>query len=501
SVSAPSTTERLAALPALAEIPRAQLQWLADHGVVRRLEDGSEIRGREDQPLGLFVLISGRFSVRMDQGGVTREMREVMPGRISGYLPYSRITAPRGYLVADGPVEFLEIRRDDVRAMTRECYEFTASCVHEMLDRVRVFKADDKEQEKMAALGRLSAGLAHELNNPASAVARAADALDRAREDLAAAARALGAAGLDGGAARPDGETTSPEDGTRELQEGTRDPKGVTRGTDAAAGEAFELLEAAVGEGAGRPLSVLERADLEDEIAEWLDARDMDGDLAYPLAEHGLTVTDLHGAARTLDARQLDAALRYLSADANVRDLTASIASAATRIHALVSAVKKHTHMDRAPAVEPIALRAHLEDTLALMGSKASRKGVALDLRVEAGEPTVDGTVVDLNQVWMHLVDNAIDAAPESGRVSVEMARDDDVVVVRVVDDGPGIPAEDRERVFEPFFTTKEVGQGSGLGLDIVRTVVAKHRGAVDVSSVPGRTEFRVTLPVSRTAP
>ncbi len=410
---------------------------------------------------GLFVLISGRFSVRMDQGGVTREMREITPGRITGYLPYSRITAPRGYLVADGPVEFLMIRLEDIKEMTRACYEFTAACVQEMLDRVRVFKADDKHQEKMAALGRLSAGLAHELNNPASAVARAAGELDASRADLIAAARTLGAAGLEGEATR-----------------------------------ALQALEAAARREPIETMSPVVRADLEDRVVEWLDARDIDPDLAYPLVGHGLTVADLDAAAPAFDSAQLDVVLRYVAANATARGLAANISSAAGRIHSLVAAVKKHTHMDRAPAVESITLESHLADTVALMSAKASTKGVSLELSVEGDVPPVSGSVADLNQAWMHLVDNAIDAATETVRISIEVRRDDDVVVIRVVDDGPGIPAGDHERVFEPFFTTKEVGQGRGLGLDVVRTVVLGHKGTVDLSSAPGRTEFRVTLPV-----
>ena len=144
---------RLDALPALADIPREQLQWLLDHGEVHSAEDGATFRGLGDEITGLFLLISGRFSVRVDQGGAEREVREVTAGHITGQLPYSRMSTPRGYLVADGPVEFLSIRPEDIRAMTRECYEFTEACVQAMLERVRVFKSDDKRQEKMAALG------------------------------------------------------------------------------------------------------------------------------------------------------------------------------------------------------------------------------------------------------------------------------------------------------------------------------------------------------------
>lgn len=457
--------DRLAALPALAGIPREQLQWLLDHGVLHCAEDGAVYVGtEEDDFVGLFLVISGRFSIRVDQGGAAREIREVTPGRVTGYLPYSRMTTPRGYLLADGPVEFLFLPIADIPELTRSCYEFTAMCVHEMLDRARVFKSDDKRQEKMAALGRLSAGLAHELNNPASAAARAARVLDGAREDVVAAARELGAAGLEG-----------------------------------ASLAALEALESAAREAAGAPLSPIERAELEEGIAAWLDGRGVDGELAYPLAQRGLTVADLDAAAASLDAGHLAPVLRYLAADGVVRGLMADITSAAERVHSLVAAVKKHTHMDRAPAAEPVLLEPHLADTVTLMGSKASEKGVELELNVEAGLPAVRGSVADLNQVWMHLVDNAIDAVPASGRVAIDARCDQDMVVVRVIDDGPGIPEDQWEQVFEPFFTTKDVGEGRGLGLDVVRTVVQSHRGTVELTSAPGRTEFRVALPAWET--
>jgi signal transduction histidine kinase len=455
--------DRLVAIPALAEIPREQLQWLLDNGEIRRAEDGAEIRADDTSDIkGLLLMISGRFSVRVEQGGAVREMRQVLPGVPTGWLPYSRMTSGRGYLVAEGPAEYLYIPLEDLPAMTAACYEFTALCVHEMIDRVRVFKADDKRQEKMAALGRLSAGLAHELNNPASAAAAAARAMDAARIEMVAAAHDVGAAGLEGEAIR-----------------------------------ALDVLETATRRAVAQPVSSIERGDCEDRIAAWLDEHGIDPGLADPLADCGLDVADLDTAAPAFAPGQLGPALRYLAADAALHRLTADIASAAARIHSLVAAVKQHTHMDRAPTTDPIAIEEHLRDTVALMRSKASLKGASVDLTVEADLPPVEASVSELNQVWMHLLDNAIDAATDGGRIGIDARRDKATVVVRVVDDGPGIPDELQERVFEPFYTTKDVGEGRGLGLDIVRTVVRAHRGTVTLISIPGRTELRVTLPAA----
>jgi signal transduction histidine kinase len=456
------TVDALSALPGLADVPREQLQWLLDHGEVHRAHDGAILRGLDGDLQGLFLLISGRFSVRVEQGGTEREVREVTPGSVTGYLPYSKMATPRGYLVADGPVEFLSIRLDDMREMTRACYEFTAVCVQEMLERVRVFKSDDKRQERMAALGRLAAGLAHELNNPAAAAARAGRELVDAQFEVIAASRELGTVGLEGEALR-----------------------------------ALESLEAASRGTPGESLSAIAVSELEDRLMEWLEDRSIDADLAYPLAESGIEVADLESAAPLLDAGRLGIVLRYIGATCAVRGMTADIAAATERIHSLVATVKKHTHMDRASEAEPLRLEQHLRDTVTLMSAKAALKAVTLELSVEADLPAVEGFVADLNQVWMHLVDNAIDAVAESGRITIDAERIQDSVVLRVIDDGPGIPQERQEQVFEPFFSTKDVGEGRGLGLDIVRTVVRNHRGTVQLTSVPGRTEFRVTLPAS----
>ena len=167
------------------------------------------------------------------------------------------------------------------------------------------------------------------------------------------------------------------------------------------------------------------------------------------------------------------------------------------RISGLVQAVKGFTHMDQATVAEPVDLATNLGSTVTVLKSKARAKSVAVAVTVEPDLPCVRGFVGELNQVWANLIDNALDAVPEAGRIDVTANRERQRVVVRVIDNGPGIPAEIRARIFEPFFTTKPVGRGTGLGLDIVRRLVIHNDAEIDVESCPGRTEFRVSLPIA----
>ena len=198
-----------------------------------------------------------------------------------------------------------------------------------------------------------------------------------------------------------------------------------------------------------------------------------------------------------LQGKTLDAALRWIAGGCRARSLIVDIERATSRIHALVAAVKGFTHMDRALDQEPVDILRGLSDTVALVDGKAKTKSVAVTLNADPGLPPIRGISVEINQIWMNLVDNAIDAAPSRGHVNVTAVREGQSVVVRVLDDGAGIAPEIRERIFDPFFTTKSIGQGTGLGLDIVRRIIQWHSGDVEVTSQPGRTEFRVRLPIA----
>jgi signal transduction histidine kinase len=201
--------------------------------------------------------------------------------------------------------------------------------------------------------------------------------------------------------------------------------------------------------------------------------------------------------ARDVDRRALNAVLRWGASECSVRRLASEIQDAATRIAGLVAAIKGFTHMDQATVAAPVDLMQGLSNTVTVLASKARTKSAAVVVQTEPGLPRARGFAGELNQIWANLIDNALDAIPDGGRVEVLANRENQRIVVRVIDDGAGIPPQVRERIFDPFFTTKPIGHGTGLGLDIVRRLVRHNDAEISVESQPGRTEFRVALPLA----
>ena len=457
---APTLLERLATHRTLSAVPREQLEWLAATGEQRTLEPGEILTASTGPVKGLFVVLDGRLLIRVDRGAGPRIVMEWHGGDVTGVLPYSRIKAPPGNVVAEERTDILWLDREHLPQMIRGCHELTAVLVHVMLDRARVFKSSELLDEKVASLGRLAVGLAHELNNPASAVARSAKTL----------VSHLGA-----------------------LDEATQ-RFAMLNLSEAQNGAIARLRDQRVPAPTG--LDTMELADRQDAIDDWLSehhVRDVD---AEPLARSGLQPSDLESVCTSVGADKVGVVLLHEATLQAVRQLASEIDTAATRIHSLVAAVKGFTYVNQQATPLPIAIGQGLADTITVLRSKARLKSVEIDLRVPDQLPTIEGYGGELNQVWANLVDNAIDATP-GGHVTVEAATALDAVVVRVTDDGPGIPAEVASRVFDPFFTTKEIGQGTGLGLEIARRIVQRHRGAIDMTTGPDGTEFCVTLPTS----
>jgi signal transduction histidine kinase len=462
-MTAMDLADRLAEHRTIGGAPRDELAWLAAHGSLRRLQAGEVLTAKGAQVEGLFVFLSGHVAMFVDRGAGPHKIIEWRAGDVGGLLPHSRLVSPPGDSVAQETTEILAVHRDHLRAMARECHEITSILVHVMLDRARVFTFSDLHDEKMISLGKLSAGLAHELNNPASAIERSAALLEDRLEDSERALRALGASRL----------------------------------TEAQYAAVDAARDSCVATRVHRVLSPIELAEREEAMAAWLFDHGLPSATADALAETGVTFEALDHLAGVVDSHILDAVLRWSGASCSVRKLAEEIQDAATRISGLVIAIKGFTHMDQAKVAEPVNLIEGLSDTVAVLRSKARAKSAAVVLEVEPGLPRVRGFAGELNQIWANLIDNALDAVTDSGRVELLGNREHQRVVVRVIDNGTGIPAEIRERIFDPFFTTKPMGHGTGLGLDIVRRLVRHNDGEISVESQPGRTEFRVALPVA----
>jgi len=462
-MTASDLVDRLAGHRTLGSAPREELEWLVAHGSLRHLDVGDFLSSKGKPVDGMFVVLEGRIAIFVDRGTGRHKMMEWREGDITGVLPYSRMVNPPGDSIAQEPSTVLAIPRDDLRAMIRECHEITSLQVHAMLDRARAFTSSDLHDEKMVSLGKLSAGLAHELNNPAAAIERSASLLEDRLEDAELATRALGEAHLS------------------EEQLAAVD----TIRTNCMASEVKGVR------------SPIEQADREDEIADWLASHGLDTSSAEALAETKVTLEALNALADAVRGPALNAVLRSAAAACSVRDLASEIQESAMRISGLVVAIKGFTHMDQAMVAAPVDVSQSLANTVAVLGSKARGKSVSVVIEVEPGLPKALGYAGEVNQIWANLIDNALDAVKEPGHVAVSAVHEKKHLVVRIVDDGPGMTAEVRARIFDPFFTTKPMGQGTGLGLDIVRRLVKHNDGEIAVESQPGRTEFRVSLPIA----
>jgi signal transduction histidine kinase len=462
-VTSTDLIDRLAAHKTLGKAPRAELEWLAAHGALRHLNEGEVLTAKGVPVAGLFVLLSGHIAIFVDRGAGRHKAMEWRAGDVGGMLPYSRLVSPPGDSIAQEPSEILAIPRDDLAALIRDCHEITSILVHTMVDRARFFTSGGLHDEKMLSLGKLSAGLAHELNNPVSAIERGASILEGRLEETEHATRALGASKL----------------------------------TDDQLAAIDAVGKSCVAERDHGVLSPIQQAEREDAIADWLVSHHVDETLAGPLADTPVTIEALDRVAGAVDGAALATALRSVAAGCAVRGIAEEIREAARRISGLVAAIKGFTHMDQAMVAEPVDLVTSLGNTVAVLNSKAKTRAITVAIAIPPGLPLVRGFAGELNQIWNNLIDNALDAVPDAGRVEVSAQLERHRVVVRIADNGAGIPADVRKRMFEPFFTTKPVGKGTGLGLDIVRRLVSHNDAEIEVESVPGRTEFRVTLPVA----
>jgi signal transduction histidine kinase len=455
------TLELLRKVPAFAGIPDDQIVWFLSQVQEQHIHAGEVYARQGDAAETMFVLLEGEYQARGEFAGES-VVRDLKAGEITGLLPFSRMKTYTfgARALSDGTM--LRFPASRFPELVQKMPELTTRLVGMMSDRIREFTRFEQQRDRLAALGKLSAGLAHELNNPASAAKRASSQLRDMLKRI---------------------KNASHELGRRELTAQQRTE--------------IERLETSLMQASDPPPDPLTASALEDQIDSLLRSHGQNDlwQLAADLARRNFKPEALEQLFATLDADTARAALVRISTSIEISGLLSEIESSTSRISDLVGAIKEYTFMDQAPK-QNVDIVKTLENTLTILNHKLKR-GVTVQRDYEKTPLLVDSFGSELNQVWTNIIDNAIDAMGGKGELRVRTYRQDGSAVVEIIDNGPGISPEVQPHIFEPFFTTKGVGEGTGLGLDTVQRIVKKHRGSIQVRSKPGDTCFQVWLPLT----
>ena len=463
SVSVDSLIGDLRQIPAFADLHEDGLQWLASQMTVLELQPGDTVVSEGSPADRMFVILEGEIQGHSERASAPRSF-SAKAGQISGMLPYSRLTHFPLSTRAVVPSRVAILHTDKFDEMLRRMPELGQRLVGVLADRVRENTRADQQRDKLMALGKLSAGLAHELNNPAAAAKRAAADLRLAFEAARSARLHL------------DGRGICTDDRVY-LSQMECD---------------WERNHPTVA------LDSLERSDRVDEITNWLEKHHIPEpwNLAASLVDASCDLATLNELAARFNEETLVDVLNRLTAAFTIARLTGEVENSAARISELVRAIKEYSWMDQAPESE-VDVHNGIESTLIILGYRL-KQGVSVKREYDRSIPRVCASGSELNQVWTNLIDNAIDAMNGKGELRIRTAAEYDRVLVEIGDNGPGIPPEILDRIYDPFFTTKPVGEGTGLGLDTVWRIVQKHRGEIKVESKTGDTRFQVRLPSAK---
>jgi signal transduction histidine kinase len=458
-------TEALRKVAPLAGLTDDEYVWMATHGT-ERFEDANALLFEQGQPaLRMSILLQGEVQVQRDRRSSAVVLFIGRAGQITGLLPFSRMKTYGGHGFTTAPTWTLEFDKSLFPQMLQAVPAMTQIVVNILLDRTREVTRIEQQSEKLNALGKLAGNLAHELNNPASAAQRAASGM---LEEL----KVFGREHL-----RLGSLCFAPEqvDALRAWDETMR--------THLASQPRLTPSEVSL---------------REESLQRWLQERQIPETwrIAPELAEAGVMIDDLNAMPGFLTPESTALLLAQHASGLRTERMAEAMLDSTARIFDLITAIKDYSYMDQAP-IQEIDVPQSLENTLAMLQSRL--QNVKLEREYEPNLPLLSAYGSELNQVWTALLENALDAIQNRGRIRLTVCRSTDMLVVEVHDDGPGIPPELQARIFEPFFTTKSPGEALGLGLDTAQRIVRLHRGFLTVESNPGDTCFQVRLPLQQT--
>jgi signal transduction histidine kinase len=452
----------------LKEVPVEQLQWLIDNSQHYILKDGDYLFEPDKPITGTHFIITGKIRIYLTQNGIRREMATILSRQITGYLPYSRGKVAFGYGDSVGDTQIMTLPMEKIMELIKDYFELTQALVSVMSNRVRESTAMIQQNEKMMALGKLSAGLAHELNNPAASIVRNAASLKKhlqAQPETFAKLVAL----------KLDGEKIA---AVKNEIAGILEKQGNTH------------------------ISLRDRNRLEDELSEWFEEHDIENgyEMAETFVEQGFKTTDLDCIYNCVTKTAASDVFSWMHDTVISEKMVADIHDASQRIADLISSIKTFTHMDRGADRQFARVDTGIRNTLTMLGHKIRAHNITVNQEYDSTLPEVKMLVGEINQVWTNLIDNAIDAMEANGKgtLHIKTRRDREYTEITITDDGPGIPADVINQIFDPFFTTKEMGKGTGMGLEVVQRIIKQqHHGSVKVNSRPGHTEFVVCIPIN----
>jgi signal transduction histidine kinase len=462
--------EELRTVAAFSDLPDDQLQWIVDHSDYHEYEDGSQIKKTGEEADVMLMIIEGRINFYMDIHGrlvyYLSFANDEQTGGVSGLLPYSRMKTYPGCSIAGGKLRTLQLNKKYFAELEQLNPDLIQRLIGYMTERAKAFATLQTQQEKVHALGQLSAGIAHELNNPASAINRISSELAK-RLKL-----------------------------NYELTEQL-----LRHNVQAAYVNHLRSLIEAKQLTAKPRLNAIQSMERENEIIDWLENAGFAESqrVSETFLEAGFAGNDLEDIRNSVSKEAFTQVIYWVENLLSSQRIAKDLEEASGRISFLVGAIKSHVHMDRTEDLQPTDIHTGIESTLTLLGHKLREKNITVKKLFAENLPDVPAHVGELNQVWTNIIDNATYAVNKNGEIVIETSSDGKNVIAKITDNGPGIPADIQSRIFDPFFTTKKVGEGTGIGLDLVSRIVKRHNGDIKVDSAPGRTRFCISIPIRQT--